>query len=290
MPLDWRYYGMAPHILIAAALPALLGSLLLLDFAAVPRALLVQQGAVAVAAIVATLLAVRHSTASIASAKASWVLLGLAALVCVPIVSGTSSTPHRWLGFSGFRLYVAPVVLPLFLLLWHQALSGSKATVILSSVAVATAVLGLVVQPDAAQLTAFAIASVPVLWLSIDGRFVRLLTIAALLLAAAVSWNVPDPLAPVLYVEGVFLLAASYSIWVLLSAVLTAALPIIALVWLAHRMRSPGIFAVALYFAVLYLLAPVQVTPVPLLGFGASPILGYFIMASQARRSNANAA
>jgi hypothetical protein len=290
MSLNKSDYGMAPHILIAAALPALLCSLLLLDLAAVPRALLVQQGAVAIAAIVATLLSVRYSTTSLASAKVSWVLLGLAALVCVPIVSDTSSAPHRWLGFSGFRLYVAPVVLPLFLLLWHRALSGSTAAVILSIVAAAAAVLGLVVQPDAAQLSAFAIAAVPVLGLSIDGRFVRLLTIAALLLAATVSWNVPEPLAPVLHVEGVFMLAASSSTWVLFWAVLAAALPVMALVWLAHRMRSPGIIAVALYFAVLYLLAPVQVTPVPLLGFGAGPILGYFIMASQTRRSNTNAA
>jgi hypothetical protein len=280
---------MSPLILIAATLPALLGSLLLLNVADAPRGLLIRQATVAMAAIVGTLLSVRYSKTRSASSKASWLLLVMAALVYAPILSGAPSIPHRWLEFLGFRLYMAPVVLPLFLLLWHRALSGGTTEPVLPTLAAAAALVGLFVQPDAAQLTAFAIASVPVLGLSAGGRVVKLLTLAAFLLAAAVSWNLPDPLAPAPYAEGVFTLAARFSAWALFSAVVAAALPVLTLGWLAHRMGSPGILAVALYFAVLYLLAPVQVTPVPLLGFGAGPILGYFIMASQALRRNAKA-
>jgi hypothetical protein len=272
-----------PYIPIAAAIPALLGSLYLSNFAAAPRSILVQQATVAIIAIVAALFSVRYSKPSFALEKAPWLLLGMAALVCAPLLlSGEASTPQRWLTFFGFRLYTAPVVIPLFLLLWHHARAGS----ILSTVAAALMGLGLFVQPDAAQLTAFAIASVPILGLVASSRFVRLLTLAALLLAATVAWHVPDPLAPVPYVEGVFVLAAKSSVWVLFSAILAVALPIGSLGWLAYRMRSPGILAVSLYFAVLYLLAPVRVTPVPLLGFGSGPILGYFIMASQVGRYN----
>jgi hypothetical protein len=272
----------AHQILISAAVPALVVSLLLLDFAGVARALMLQQGAVAIVAIVAGLLWVRCAAKRYASAKSSWLLLALAALVCAPILSGTA--PNRWLGFAGFRLYVAPIVLPLFLLVWHRALSNGAATTIRSHIAAAAVVLGLALQPDAAQLTAFAIAAMALLWHAIVSRITKLISIAALLLTVAVSWITPDSLVPVLYVEGVFTLAASHSPWMLLGALLAAALPIIALLWLAHRMRCAGLMAVALYLAVLYLLAPIQVTPVPLLGFGAGPILGYFIMASQAGR------
>ena len=280
---------MSPLILIAAAIPALLGSLLLLNFAAAPGSLLIQQATVAVAAIAAALLSARYLKTHFASAKTPWLLLGLAALVCAPILGGAMSTPHRWLGFSGFRLYIAPVVLPLFLLLWHRTLSDGTGTAILSTVAAVVTVLGLLLQPDAAQLTAFAVASIPILGFSSGGRVVRLLTLGVFSLVAAVSCSLPDPLVPVPYVEGVFMLAAKFSDWALFAAVFAAALPVIAIAWLAYRMRSRGILAVALYFAVLYLLAPVQVTPVPLLGFGAGPILGYFIMVSQVWRGNANA-
>jgi hypothetical protein len=72
--------------------------------------------------------------------------------------------------------------------------------------------------------------------------------------------------------------------------VLAAALPVMALGWLARKTSSPGILAACLYFTVLYLLAPAQVTPVPLIGFGAGPVIGYFIMADQVWRQTANSA
>jgi hypothetical protein len=279
---------MSPTTLIIAALPALLGSFLLLNFVAAPRALLAQQAAVAIVAVVAAIFALRYAKIAPTVKRAPWLLMGMAMLVCAPILL-TSSAPHRWLGMFGFRLYIAPVVLPLFLLHWHRALSGDKITINLSMIAALVAGVGLIVQPDAAQLTAFAIASVPLIWISNGSLSMRLLPIGLLLGAAAFSWNIPDPLTPVPYVEGVFILASKLSVWALLGAVIAVALPVISLGLFAYRMRSLGVFSVSLYFATLYLLAPAQVTPVPLLGFGAGPILGYFLMVSQVRRFNSKA-
>jgi hypothetical protein len=36
--------------------------------------------------------------------------------------------------------------------------------------------------------------------------------------------------------------------------------------------------AVAIYYTTLVALAPLEITPVPLIGFGAGPILGYLLM------------
>ena len=279
-----------PHVLITAAIPALCGSMLLLHAAAAPRSLLIQQVTIAIVAIAATLISVRYSKASSTQKSRAWLLLGLATLVYTPFLNGVSSNPQRWLGLFGFRLYIAPVVLPLFLLLWYRILSRHEATAGVASAVAAFVALGLLLQPDAAQLTAFAAASVPILWCSSIGRLGRLIMIVSLLVAAAVSWAVPDALAPVSYVEGVFLVAASFSVWLLLVAVLAVALPVFSLGWQAYKSNSPGILGVAIYFAVLYLLAPIQVTPVPLLGFGAGPILGYFIIASQVEHRNVDAA
>jgi len=281
---------MSPLILVAAPIPALVGSLLILHAAVVPRALFVQQAVVAIAAIAAVLFVERYAKTKSPMRAAPWLMLGMAALLCTPLLSGASSPPHRWLGFVGFHLYIAPVVLPLFLLLWQRALSDNKTTAASSIAAAALIGVGLLAQPDAAQLTAFALASVPVLGLSKPWRLAKLLTLAALLIAAAIAWGQPVPLAPVPYVEGVFTLAATSSIWALFVAIVSVALPTIALGWLALRTGSKSTFAVMLYFGALYLLAPLQVTPVPLLGFGAGPIIGYFIMASQACRTLPNAA
>lgn len=118
----------------------------------------------------------------------------------------------------------------------------------------------------------------------------RLLVIGAALLMAIASWGRPDPLVPVPYVEGVFALAATVSHLALVLSVAAAAAPVAVLALFAFATKSVGVQAVATYFGVLLLLAPTQATPVPLLGFGAGPILGYFLMASQAGRTRASAA
>ena len=281
---------MSPLILVAAPIPALLGSLLIMQSAVAPRALVLQQAIVAIAAIAFALFSSQYAKPHSAIKAARWILLVTAAFVWAPLLSSASSPPHRWLGLVGFRMYIAPVVLPLFLLLWQRALSGDQATATLSIAAAALIGLGLLAQPDAAQLTAFALASIPILGFSKPLRIARLLTLTALLVAAAVSWWQPDPMAPVPYVEGVFSLAAKSSMWPLPISIVSVAFPLFALGWFALRTGSKSILAVMLYFGVLYLLAPLQVTPVPLLGFGAGPILGYFIMAGQAGCSQPNAA
>ena len=280
---------MPTYALIAAAVPALLGSLLLLNFAEAPRALLVEQAAIALAALLASVISVRWLKTSSFLKPSPWLFLGMVVLLYLPLLDWQSSPPHRWLGLFGFRLYIAPVVLPVFLLLWHQALSTDKSTVSVSSVSALLAGLALFTQTDAAQLSALAIGSIPIFWCLAIGRAGRLCLITALLGAAAVSWSTPDPLDPVTYVEGVFLLAASASGWWLFAAVLVSALPIVILVWLARSTNSAGVLAVGLYFSVLLLLAPIQTTPVPLLGFGAGPVLGYFIMAAFTRCENETA-
>lgn len=272
---------MTRYILVAAAVPALIGSLLLLNLAATPTSLLIQQAVVASAAMAATLASLRFRQTMFTTKAVPCVLLVLAALLWLPVLTGVTSAPQRWVGLCGFRLYVAPVVLPVFLLLWDRARSNGTSAARVSTVAAAVAAIGLLAQPDAAQLTALAVAAVSILGVSALGPFGKLLALVAFLGAVAAAWSLPDPLDPVPYVEGVFRLAMTTSGGAWLAAVVAAALPVAALAWVAREMKSPGILAVALYFAVLYLLSPLQVTPVPLLGFGAGPVLGYFIVVSQ---------
>jgi hypothetical protein len=173
-------------------------------------------------------------------------------------------------------LYVAPVVLPLSLFLIGLP-SGALPINVVSIAMIAAALL---FQPDAAQLSAFAVAT-GVLLVNSPLRIPLRLGLFALMLSCVVAaWRVPETLAPVRYVEGVFRLAADVSPLALLAAVVSAALPVLGFVWFARSTRCSAPIALAAYYATLFGLAPLQVTPVPLLGFGSGPILGYFLVAS----------
>ena len=154
---------------------------------------------------------------------------------------------------------------------------------------VIAAAIALVLQPDASQLSAFALAMLVLVTALRSYLSLRVALLAVLLSCAVVAWQTPDPLAPVRYVEGVFDLAADVSAFALLAALISAVLPVIALVWVVRGTSSSnGGLAVGTYYASLLALAPLQVTPVPLLGFGAGSILGYFLVAGVISRARAN--
>ena len=270
-------------LLFWAAAPAVVLGLWLLRVAEAPRSVQTLQVVVAsIAAAVFVVLArirrVRHAS------DFQWLALALALSLFIPLLAGSPGGPERWLVLGSARLYLAPVVLPVALFLLAAPLRA-PASYAATVVAAATA---LVLQPDASQLSAFALAMLVLLAASTSHLLFRLALLAVLLCCAVVAWRSPDPLAPVRYVEGVFNLAAEVSPFALLAALISAALPVIAFVWVAQVTRSSGTFAVAVYYASLFALAPLQVTPVPLLGFGTGPILGYFLVASVVSRASAS--
>lgn len=261
-------------LLFWAAIPAVALSFWLLRAADAPRSVqILQIGALAVAAAIYAAITYVRRRRSVTAPQ--WLALPLALSLFMPLVAASPGEPARWLVLGGARLYIAPIVLPLIVLL----LAAPPRASIVGAVSVAAAVVALVLQPDAPQLTAFALALL-VVPATHDGPLaVRLVLCAALLIAAVVGWRAPDPLAPVRYVEGVFDIAAETSLLVFVAAVAAAVLPVAALTWVAHVRRSRGPFAVAVYLGSLFALAPFQVTPVPLLGFGSGPVLGYFLVA-----------
>ncbi len=260
-------------MLLAAAVPAVVLGLWLLRIADAPLSVQRLHVVVTVVGMATQVIMARLRTLkSLTDIK--WLTLFLAASLFIPMVTGTG-TPARWLVLGNVRVYVAPVVLPLVLFL----LGAPSQTLAIDTTSVTTAAIALVLQPDASQLTAFALGMLALLVPAALPRPVRLGLCGMLLGSAVVAWRTPDPLAPVPYVEGVFTLAAEASALALVAAVASAALPVAAFVWAARLNRSPGTFAVALYYGALFALAPLQITPVPLLGFGAGPVLGYFLVA-----------
>ncbi len=211
----------------------------------------------------------------------------LAASLLLPWLLG-GGAQSRWLALGAFRLHLAPVVLPPLLVLLAHATAHKTpgaawavpGTLLLAGVALA-------MQPDPAQLLAFTLAAGVVCW---PLRPHRGLAALALALAAGLNllaWRRQTPLDPVPHVEGILHMAWTQGPALFGLAVLGAGAVLATLLGL--RRRDAG--SAALYFATLYALAPLQITPVPLVGWGAGPLLGFgaMLMALMATRADAAA-
>jgi hypothetical protein len=270
--------------ILLAATPALTGSVLLMHAAGVSSSLMAQQALIFVVPAMALWFAPPRRSQSEERRVLPWGTLALVVCLFLPLVANRESGPERWLLVGPLRLYVAPVVVPSLLMLLGTATKGPRQATMWPLLAVLAGSVALLLQPDAAQLTAFACACMPILLSSRYARTLQALVFMALLACVIVGWRLPDPLQPVTHVEGALHLAAGLGPLALSSAVLAVLLPSAVLLWHAWRIRSAGFFAAAIYYATIVSLAPLQITPVPLLGFGAGPILGYVLLVLVASR------
>lgn len=186
---------------------------------------------------------------------------GLFATLLVPGVEGV----HRWLPVGPLRIHVGAVVLPAMLVLFPLLSRRVSALFALLTAGF------LFAQPDLAQAGAFATAWSLIALLEHRGRAALGVLLACGV--AAVSWFRPDPLEPVPHVEGIVGLALEQHAGLGLLSVL--ALLLVPLVPLVFADRPHG-FALASYFTATMLASWLGHYPVPVLGYGVSPILGYY--------------
>lgn len=196
-------------------------------------------------------------------------LAALAATLLAPGVEGV----HRWVPLGPVRLHAAAVLLPP-LLVAMQGLSQARGWWISTGVAVGVALV-LLLQPDAAQATAFA-AGCLVLLLPPAGRDpLRLAGMLLLPVLAGLAWLRKDPLAPVPHVEGIVGLAAGLGAgWAVAAAVSLLVLPLPFFLAGRGAAKHAGL-ALGTYVAITLVAAFLGNFPVPVMGYGVSPIVGY---------------
>ena len=139
--------------------------------------------------------------------------------------------------------------------------------------------LELVLQPDASQATAFGAGVIVTLWMTSSTQGARITASLFVLLAAVLAWTRPDSLAPIPEVEGIIKLAYTIS-----GAIATLCFVSLAAVTLspllgrkmAHAGAYPPALALFVYFLVCMLMPLFGAFPVPLVGMGMSPILGFW--------------
>lgn len=265
------YPARLPDLL--APVPALVVGVLTMRMADVPAALWGQNLA---AWAVGTLLCLGLWRTRSSPGRGRWfdfaAVLTLAALAATLLAPGVEGV-HRWLPVGPVRLHAAAVLLPL-LLVAMQGLSQARGWWLSTGVAVGVALV-LLLQPDAAQATAFA-AGCLVLLLPLAGRGpLRRIGLLSLPLLAGLTWLRKDPLAPVPHVEGIVGLAAGLGAgWAVAAVVSLLVLPLP----FFHAARGAGRhagLALGTYVAITVLAAFLGNFPVPVMGYGVSPILGY---------------
>lgn len=182
---------------------------------------------------------------------------------------------HRWISVSGFRLHASAIAAPLILLCVAAAALHSHLSALV--LALTTGIM-LALQPDAAQTLSFVAGCAVVLVRArVQQRRNVLLSVALLAAVSVAAFIRHDPLPPVTHVEGIFAAATARApAWAVAAALALLLLPVpFAAAWYRHRHLAALALGV---YVVMTLLAPAWGTfPVPVMGYGVSPILGYFI-------------
>jgi hypothetical protein len=205
-------------------------------------------------------------------------------LMVSSLLSPGTQSVHRWVSIGSFALNVSMAVVPivLFGLVYGSELESMALTSALSVI--------FVLQPDAGQATAFA-SSAAVIFLS-EGALSSAARWRGLLLVAvswAITWSRPDPLTPVEHVERVLRLGFAQGLvssFACLFAVLCLFLPII---WLRFQSSKPKLRVLSLsyfvYFLVSFAVTEIGNFPVPVIGAGAAPVIGWYLMMALARET-----
>ena len=247
---------------LMAPIPALTIGLVVMSRAGVPAAIWSRN--LAAAAVGVLLVMAASGRGAPGSVLRRWLVgLGLTLLGATLIAPGVEGV-HRWVGLGPLEIHVGAVLLPWLLVLLSQMAWASGVSVGLLTLGI------LVLQPDGAQAAAF--AGGWAVWLAMRyGRAAAWpLTVAAL--PAGAAWLRHDPLEPVTYVEGIVGVAAEQgAIWTAMSLFALALLP---LPFLLAPERRVGV-ALAVYMTGTLMAAWLGDYPVPVLGYGVSPILGY---------------
>jgi cell division protein FtsW (lipid II flippase) len=198
----------------------------------------------------------------------SWVVLSIALLATTLGAPGIEGV-RRWHSMGPLQLHVSALAAPTLIVL------AASATTTRSLLALA--LLGVlqvihIAQPDAGQATAVAAAALYLAGCSLRGT--QRVGVTSLHLACLVAaWRRPDPLQPVTFVEDIvsraFLLGPAPGLAAIVALVAYVAAPLMA----SPRPTREGI-ALSAYCAGAVAATSCGAFPVPLLGFGVSPVVG----------------
>lgn len=202
-------------------------------------------------------------------------------LMVISLLSFGSAGVHRWVSIGSMCINISMVFGPLILYAISASLGHNNfLPIILTSSVLVIHVL----QPDAGQGTAFACAAIVIFLLNNGAPFLmRIISIIVIGVGIMLVWHQPDSLPAVDEVEYILHLAIRIGGFGAIGIVFTMVFLLAPMLYTLHYQRinsDNGILALAF---IIYLIATFWVTelgnyPVPIIGAGASSVLGWYTM------------
>lgn len=206
----------------------------------------------------------------------------LIALLIFPFLFNGMDGVHRWLTFGTINIYIASIVLPLLIIhLWDLAFNNRERFAV--GLLFITLFM-LLLHPDAGQLSAFACATAIILKKTISKRIIKFLSLTLAAFFVILSWVFLDDLAPVPYVEDIiFLVGELGTVW-FVGGILSLILLVIPFFY--YGRKNVISLSLGVYFLMTMIVTLFGNFPLPIMGYGISPIIGYFIAISWLRKNN----
>ncbi|MEH6938299.1 hypothetical protein V7056_10605 [Bacillus sp. JJ664] len=189
---------------------------------------------------------------------------------------------HRWIQFGPLNFYIASIVLPLLLIyLWK--LVGNKQYVYAIGLNFVVLVV-LFLHPDAGQVTAFACATSILLWHKMNINLLNLCNLTITTTIVIMSWIFLDDLAAVPYVEHILFLVKDMGVMWFIFGLMS--LLLLLFPFFFNGKRTTISLTLGVYFLVMMLVTFFGHFPMPIMGYGISPIIGYIIAISYLNKIN----
>lgn len=196
-------------------------------------------------------------------------------LLSLPFIDSGIEGVHRWITLGPISINISSVFLPLLLILLGTLLSQKQWW--LSYIIVLITSFLLVLQPDASAVTAFVISTVVLLLSNKNRHFVRFALLLIPLSFVIISWVFIDGLAPVPYVEDILFMAKDLGIIWFIISLISLLILIIPFIFFPPKKRKIISISLGIYFFTILITTFFGNFPVIIMGYGISPIIGYFI-------------
>lgn len=195
--------------------------------------------------------------------------------ILLTFISAGMEGVHRWVSIGIISFNVSMIVLPIIIIsTWRLLEANQLWTAVITTLAVSILMFA---QPDASQLTGFAIPMMVMLYNKADKKLLRLFILGILAVLIILSWVFLDNLPAVAYVEEIVgLLASMGLLWLVLGIISLVILPVPFILFPPKNLKLPSI-CLGLYFIIILISTLFGNFPVPLMGYGISPIIGYFV-------------
>lgn len=259
---------------LAVALPSVIVGAIAMKFHGIPQMIFGQNVACLIIAWLVTCVAIsiKHKTKK-SNSLIVMVFISLVIYLLTYIDGGIGGV-HRWISIGPIRLYVSSILLPIFIVqLWTLFSVKSELLAIVITIIVS---IMLFLQPDASQLTAFVVTMIIIIISKVNSSVLRHIITMLLVTLVILSWIFLDSLPAVPYVEEIVKMVYNMGIlWFILGIASLALLPL-PFILLAPKSFKLLYWCVGLYFIIVIISTWFGNFPVPLMGYGVSPIIGYF--------------